>query len=473
MKDVVRIRPLLYPVALLILLSVASLPLFFTHSSTPTTSLPHAHLQEFAPNRRSGWPSYQDSGDTIPQGILTEKPVSFFRQIQQAIDARDDAIRCATYGFPYDSVSSSSEKRQRRRIFYGSLIANEPWELFEIVSAEAYGIYEGIVLVESNRTQDTTPRGFHRSKHRAEMQQLFGPQANIQIRQFVNEDLALEGLNREHEQRQEIVQGWLDLGMQEDDVGILADADETFHRDFLRALQVCQVPHFLYKEHDCRHVYAKLRAQTQVFETTPECPRIDTSKVWYHPDAMIGGCIQGVADPLQHPPAPRQHNSFQRAPGFGVKCGDFLDQVAMITDGRFPAWDAADFRRTCGGSSVTADVNNFPSHGRHTAFHFHNFLSNLNATRSKHFTYGHPNKKAFEQHVQDLGEDYKMMYRCVKGMPDTPDQKWLRQPGGLEGLKPFLPIYFQDGDYRRRRHQHVLHVIELDETIYGNHTSAT
>ena len=37
--------------------------------------------------------------------------------------------------------------------FYGSLIANEPWELFEITSAEAFGIYHAMAFIESNRTQ--------------------------------------------------------------------------------------------------------------------------------------------------------------------------------------------------------------------------------------------------------------------------------------------------------------------------------
>ena len=35
----------------------------------------------------------------------------------------------------------------------GSLIANEPWELFEITSAEAFGIYHAMAFIESNRTQ--------------------------------------------------------------------------------------------------------------------------------------------------------------------------------------------------------------------------------------------------------------------------------------------------------------------------------
>ena len=463
MKQLMKRRAtVLCPVAL-VLFCVSALP-FLLSSGSLAPSMGD-HLLDFATtaSTRSGLPTYESSGNKIAKGILTIKPVSFFRRIQQEIDDRDAPSRCAMYNFPYDVA-----KRKKRRIFYGSLIASEPWELFELVSAEAYGIFSAIVFVESNRTQDKTPRGFHRLNHTSEMRQLFGGQAAIRIRPFISEDMQLEGLNREHEQRQEIIKGWIELGMQADDVGILADADETFHRDFLRAIQTCEVPHLLYEQHQCHHLYVKLRGHTQVFETTPECPRDDGSKTWFHPDLMIGACIQGIANVLEHPPAPRQSNSFMRSPGFGSKCNDFKDQVAMITDARFPAWDAADFRRTCGGSAVYLDTGKNPDHSAFTAFHFHNFLSDLNATRTKHFTYGHPNKKAFEHPLQELGEDYQMMARCVKGLPETDDQKFKRSPGGFVGLKPHLPVYFQDEDYRRRRHNHVLHAVETDESIHGS-----
>ena len=178
----------------------------------------------------------------------------------------NDAARCQRYGliqvpkqiqygFQWKNNASDdtdpSLHTQRnsttpRRIFFGSLIAAEPWELFEIVAAETYGMYEGIVLVESNRTQAFYVRNLthysDKTRHESHISAIFGiPHNHTQIRFFVNENPKLKNLIREHVQRNDILRGWKELGMQPDDIGILSDIDEVLTRDFLQAIQVCDV----------------------------------------------------------------------------------------------------------------------------------------------------------------------------------------------------------------------------------------
>ena len=79
-------------------------------------------------------------------------------------------------------------------------------------------------------------------------------------------------------QREAILQRWKHNGMTPDDVGILSDTDETFTRDFLRALQTCDVPEFR-PARNCKA--PKVVGRTLIFEATPDCVTAD--RVWYHP----------------------------------------------------------------------------------------------------------------------------------------------------------------------------------------------
>ena len=109
------------------------------------------------------------------------------------------------------------------------------------------------------------------------------------------------------------------------------------------------------------------------------------------------------------------------------------------------------------------DTETFPAYAEYSAYHFHNFFTDFNATRFKMATYGHPKAYAMTRGLEFLSNDLKMMYRCVKGIPDAKKQKWKRVIGGFRAVKPFMPIYFQDPDYRRRRHALVQELVELDE----------
>ena len=330
------------------------------------------HLPAAASSHES---SYDD--DKIATGILSHQPRSYFQAIQEAVDNDNLQERCDRYGF------SMTGDPQQRRIFYGSLIAEEPWELFEIVAAETYGVFSGMVFVESNRTQNANPRHFRRNyKHQRKLQNLFGtPQ--LQIRRYVNENMTIEPLAREHRQRQEILKTWKEMGMTGEDIGYIADADETFSRDFLRAVQTCPYVEALdYESHHCFNPKVKIAGYTRMFETSPEC--LTKSRTWYHPDMILGACVEMIGNETLNPPAPRVRD-YLRAPGYAHNCETrsyqkYQNSFGNITGNHFPLWSAADFRRQCGGRNYEL---NAPNHTKNTAFHFHNFFADLKATRRK------------------------------------------------------------------------------------------
>ena len=269
-------------------------------SSSPastSSSAPPFHSIDIDRARRRQQQQQSFSGDHVvvePRiGILTVKEPSYFQAFQQEIDDMDEHERCKRYGFGYDEA-----KKRRRRIFYGAIIASEPWELYELVAAEAFGIYAGIVLVESNRTQNFSARNLTRYQATVHYNQRYQPiedavhqlfglpsptitntttaknkQSQVQVRFWSNEDASLVDLEREKAQRDAILLGWQELGMTTNDVAILGDLDEVFTRDVLRAIQACAtIPELDYRYHQCRPDRMGLRATTQIYEGT--CPLI-------------------------------------------------------------------------------------------------------------------------------------------------------------------------------------------------------
>jgi hypothetical protein len=224
--------------------------------------------------------------------------------LQREVDELPHEERCERYGFYYNASAPKN-----RRIFYGANIATEPWELFQNVAAEAYGLLEGMVYVEGNRTHNFVPRQFQRLHHGETLRRLFGAK-QVQVRSFVNEDPKLLELDRDNAQRQEILYGWKEMGMRPDDIGYIADSDETFSRDFLRAVQVCDgIGPFEYEKHLCGGE-VKLQAATRVYEMSPEC--VIHHYVWYHPDMIIGACIEMIGNHTLHPLAKRDTGGFYR-----------------------------------------------------------------------------------------------------------------------------------------------------------------
>jgi len=406
-----------------------------------------------------------DSRDMASRGIQSSKPEFYFKELQRAIDIDDNDTRCRRYDYVFNATTP-----KKRRLFYGALVADEPWELFSIVAAETYGMFAAMVFVEGNRTQNLSPRKFQRLHSTRTMQTLFGTE-QLQIRPFVDENTALRGLAREHAQRAEILRGWKELGMTPDDVGILVDADETFTRDFLHAVQVCDgIDQLEYQHHHCIHTRVKIISRARVFQGSPEC--ISEGQSWFHPDMIVGACVEGIGNEIMNPKAPRKPGHFLRATGFGSKCDDWEKETA-ISDNRYPLWNAADFRRTCGGSMVSLNTTAFPRHSAYTAFHFHNFFTGADSIRFKYRTYGHPNAQAYTKRLEDMNNALKMMTRCVMNLADEPSQKWKRVAGGYNVSLPQLPIYFQDADYRQRRHHFMREIVTGDDKSLAAKRKAT
>lgn len=162
--------------------------------------------------------------------------------------------------------------------------------------------------------------------------------------------------------------------MTEDDVGYIGDADETFSRDFLRAVQVCPNVEFLdHHGHRCHLDKARMIAASRVFESFPDC--ISKGRTWHHPSMVVGACIELIGNATLHPLAPRV-DQFLRAPGFGDTCKN--ESFRSTTDGNFPLCSAADFRRMCGGAMLRKR-----DRGRteYTGYHFHNFFAKFGQLR--------------------------------------------------------------------------------------------
>ena len=386
-------------------------------------------------------------------GVLSTEPAVFFRTLQQAIDDDDPFHRCQLYGFAYNATHP-----QKRRIFYGTLIASESWEVFELVAAEAYGIFAGMVLVESNRTQNFSPRSLNRLHHAQTFRNLFGVDKVI-IREFVDENKTLKFLDREHAQRSEILRGWKDMGMNVDDVGYLADADETFSRDFMRAVQTCEIDLLDYSQSNCRPLASGIAGVSQIYEEmSPECITTD-KRVWKHPDLIIGHCIEGIGDDGRNPIAQRQttrFNTFLRE--------DQDDRKSQ----QYPLFNAADFR-TIGGRTVELASDANEEFERFTGYHFHNFVTDVQNLRHKYRTYAHPDRDATRKPLEDIHEDLALVIVCVNHMSHHPKAMYERVSGGYEALKPrFRPIYFADAEYRQKRHALVSSLLVADERDFAS-----
>ena len=409
---------------------------------------------------------YFSEEDGIFKGILSTKPKSFFQKFQEEIDAFDLEERCRRCGFGMTAREGLPE-RPNRRIYYGALINEEAWELVDILATETHGVFEGMVFVESNRTHMLYPRPIRRAnkqKYIDQFKEMFGVE-KLQIREFVDEVSRATDLVRENNQRAEILKGWKELGMTKDDIGYIGDMDESFTRDFLRAAQQCpDVKQFDYEVHKCDSTKSKLLGSNRVFESSPEC--VTKNRSWFHPDMVIGGCIEEIGDESVHPRAPRS-NGFSRDHGWASEGSD----VQNLPDNTsFPLYSAGDFRMQDGGFMVRMDESDGSS--GHSAFHMHNFFANFNTTRHKYLTYTHPVAKAMTLPLEELAPDLRLLVRCVYNQTDGPVQKdadvserqdFMRVMGGLDMKHPAFPIYFQDEDYRRRRHESITRLVKEDE----------
>ena len=83
-----------------------------------------------------------------------EPPHSYGEEITNEMEEKE-VQRCQRFGFDYNPERNKS----RRRIFFGSLIADDSWHPIAVHAAEAYGLYHTVAFIESNiTTADTRKR---------------------------------------------------------------------------------------------------------------------------------------------------------------------------------------------------------------------------------------------------------------------------------------------------------------------------
>jgi hypothetical protein len=206
----------------------------------------------------------------------------FYRDLHQQIDSIPPIARCAAVG-----VEPQNELTPRR-IFFGSMLADENMDVIKVMAIETHGIYEVMALVESNTTYMGTPRKLRfRGTPEADLLQhsnMFGNQTRVIVDYWLEDMPDLKGMVREVEQRNSIVKIWKEAGMTERDVAVLADLDEIVSRDFLRALQVCDFPQLRLQRDQPSCQAPKLVLSTIQFEASPFCIKRNE---WYHPDVIL------------------------------------------------------------------------------------------------------------------------------------------------------------------------------------------
>jgi hypothetical protein len=386
------------------------------------------------------------------------------RKIYDAIDNEAPQTKCARYGFEY------KPRDTLRRVFFGSLIADDSVATLRIHATEVYGIYETVSFVESNLTQTMTKRPLRYTEGAPSRQfvesGVFGPSTRVNVDFFFNDTLDVMPLLRERIQRELIIERWKKNRMKPDDIGIVADVDETWSRDFLRAVQVCDIPAFRPGQ-DCRE--PKLVGETLIFESSPECMQRD--RRWIHPDMILGEYIDGIGDPTDHPVPWRQAGKQGlRNKGYGRKGPHDYYRMNNSTK-KYPLWNAADFREQDGGQY--AEWKGRRETGRPaayvSAFHFHNFFDDLKTLRNKYFTYGHASPDAMKRPLSSVHADIDIVVRCVHGLPN-PNSTWeiKRFRGGFDDILGPKPIFFQNETYRLFRHSAIRRMILQDEKEHGS-----
>lgn len=183
-----------------------------------------------------------------------------------------------------------------------------------------------------------------------------------------------------------------------------------------------------------------------------------------YPTMVIGACIEGIGDEEHHGLAPRiqkdsnGHSQGARQEGYGGgKQNPFKNIPKGNQYGKYPLYDAADFRAIMG-------VGQWGGVG----YHLHNFFVSTDALRFKHAYYGHPHKHAYVVPLGAMNADLNVLVKCVHNISDHGNRKQ-RLLNGLELLaQQFdLPAAFQLPGYVEARHAEVLALVLQDEEEYG------
>lgn len=282
--------------------------------------------------------------------------------------------------------------------------------------------------------------------------------------------------------------------MTKDDIGYLSDTDETFTRDFLRAMQICDVPQFISDGKDGHNNCAapKVYGLVSIFEGSPEC--VSAEEI-YHPALMIGECIDGIGDAKLHPRPSRHakletnwrtenytYNSYYSA--LHDKANNPPQPKSLPINVYFPLWNAADYRKHPGGYFYGDD--NLPLY---IGYHIHNFFDDMGLMRQKYLTYGHAIGDALTKPLSDMNREVNLMVRCARqnhtyelegsimniyksNIERRKGPIYMRK-GGLDYLRRAnygddtggaVPLAFRIDEYVSARHKEMVASIEKDET---------
>lgn len=473
---------------------------------------PDAPLVSYGVRGRSGSGSGNSSPKPLPP-IPRFEVDSLYRVEQDRIDhGMDDEARCAQYGVPV--MPSTARKR---RVFYGSMLANENPEVLVAHALEAYNLYDVVALVESNTTHGATPRQMRYGPdsfgaRTLTESELFGFRntTRVVIDYWLKDELHLTEMDREVEQRNTIWKIWLDEGMAPWDVGIMADLDEVASRDFLVALKACDFPKLHYDPETrptCQT--PKMALSTMQFESSPLCVK---NQEWFHPDLIPGNCVLGVGDPTGRavPERNRWLTGDRKIPA-GRRRGHWGSNdynkypKDVIENNRFPLWDGRDVREVNGNfdslvnyvGDYKAGMGDTAVYG--TAYHLHNWFRDLTVLRHKYATYGHATENAEQKPLSKIQGDLDMLVRCVRKLGNDPPpevgtkphdgypyhlQNNLVLPGAKQpdaianhknthGNTMFTlggnrPIFFQNRTYVEQRHALITQLILDDEKQHGS-----
>jgi len=374
--------------------------------------------------------------------VLADEPLSTrllasqFKRILTSADGDDwnaVKLRCHRYG------TTPLAGGHKRRIFVGSLLADDSWLTILSSAIESYAIYHYFVFIESNQTQNLSPREFRFTEnspfHKLLTGGIFGPETIVHVKRHIWESFNFsndDSMMREFAQRERILEFWIQNGMTPNDIGIIQDADETFSRDFLLAAQSCDFPE-LRSDTDCAK--SRLVAKGMFFIGSFSCMRCCG---WFKPQMLIGHCFERIGNSTGIPSYPLGATN-DRLPGYG-----WNDDFSKIPQGPFPLYKIQDLVRP--GGTIYYPYNNMTNPN---AYHFQNFFNTPDNYRFKYGTYGHANANAFNVSFEKLNRLVEMMINCARNIPQLHVQSMSQQ-------HLFAPASFAETDFITARQQEIL-----------------
>lgn len=473
----------------------------FIQEHDPDSPFPKANGNSQTQILSNDVPNAQQEKSIPPISKVVIDPL--YSQAQKRIDEKEDERKCFEFGVPV----LPKKDRHQKRIFFGSLVANENAEILEAQAMEVYNLYHVIALVESNTTINGQPRRMNygpgsRNARMLQESEMFGNQTKVVFDYWLEDMPELKDLNREHEFRSTITKIWANQGMRGNDIGVLADMDEIVSREFLNALKVCDFPQL---RHDpeirptCQ--VPKMSLSAMQFEGSPLCIK---KQLWYHPDVILGNCVENVGDPTGRtnplrtvkPPGRSYKTLGHRDLGWGFN-GHENYPKDVLENNRFPLWSGGDFRNVANTGKMIEFAEVVRMGGKKgqpkpvyaAAYHLHNWFKDTETLRYKYLTYGHPDKKTYQKSLSALHNDLDMMVRCVRDLGNNVPHNWTDPNITVKDVKEFYlgyqlnndsdnstdifslggnrPIYFQNKDYVRERHALVQEITKADEEKYG------